>query len=475
MAIKQVRVDIEDLTPGMFVSQLDRPWAQTPFPLEGFHIRSKQDIDTLRIYCAYAYIDVAKGRGLPAIAGARGRASSPSARSAGMEPIDPARRLNTRSVGKRDPFVPAPIVVRRGVYATSVALRAEVGEAKNVLAHLKGNLTLVAKQLARGKLADYDRLKLSVNAMVDSVLRCPDALTWLVRLRERDQHTHDHSLRSALWAVQFARFVGMDKAEINTLCMGVLLKDIGKVKLSNTLLRKQERTKEEMEEYRRFVEYGVEIVRQTREVEPRVISVVRYHCERHDGSGFPEGLLGSKIPLLARIAGIATVYDAICNPREAIEPVPPSRGVSLLYNMRDKEFQEDLVIKFIQSIGLYPTGTLVELTSGDIAVVVEQHPQSRLSPQVAVLDQRGGDLNRNIILVDLKDEEGARRTLLENGRDQVNELDRVAIARDLEPTGYDIDLAAIAALFMGQSAVVDGEDGLFCRLRRRFGGSKSSV
>jgi hypothetical protein len=230
-----------------------------------------------------------------------------------------------------------------------------------------------------------------------------------------------------------------------------------------------------MEEYRRFVEYGVEIVRQTREVEPRVISVVRYHCERHDGSGFPEGLLGSKIPLLARIAGIATVYDAICNPREAVEPVPPSRGVSLLYNMRDKEFQEDLVIKFIQSIGLYPTGTLVELTSGDIAVVVEQHPQSRLSPQVAVLDQRGGDLNKNVILVDLKDEEATRRTLLENGRDNVNELDRVAIARDLEPTGYDIDLAAIAALFMDQSAVVDAEGGLFSRLRRRFGGSKSSV
>lgn len=473
MEIKQVRVNVEDLTPGMFVSQLDRPWAQTPFPLQGFHIRSKQDIDTLRAYCVYVYIDVAKGRGLPHADGSLARTPLRGARPARVPPVNSALRQKVRSSDRKDPFVPAPIVVRRGVYEATVALRAEVDQAQNILANLRGNLILVAKQLARGKLTDYDTLKLNVNAMVDSVLRCPDALTWLVRLRERDQHSHDHSLRSALWAVQFARFVGMDKAEIATLCMGTLLKDIGKVKISNAILLKQERTAEEAAEYRRFVEYSVEMLRESREVGPRVISVVRYHCERHDGSGFPERLFGSKIPLLARIAGIATTYDAICNPREAVEPIPPSRGVSMLYNMRDKEFQEDLVIKFIQSVGLYPTGTLVELTSGDIAVVVEQHPQSRLSPQVAVLDQSGDDLNKNITLIDLKDEEATRRILMEIGRQNIGELDRIAIARDLEPTGYDVDMAAVAALFMSTSVVRGDEGGLLSRLRKRLTGNKS--
>jgi len=261
----------------------------------------------------------------------------------------------------------------------------------------------------------------------------------------------------------------MDKAEIHTLCMGTLLKDIGKTKISNAILRKSERSEEETAEYRRFVDCGVEILRQTRVVEPRVISVVRYHCERHDGSGYPEGLFGNKIPLLARIAGIATVYDAICNPRVSVEPVPPSKGVSMLYNMRDREFQEDLVIKFIQSVGLYPTGTLVELTSGDIGVVVEQHPQSRLAPRVAVLDQAGADLCHNIILVDLKDEEGTRTTLLKNGREGVDRVDRVAIARDLEPTGYDIDMTAIAALVMDRTLAASHEEGGFlARLRKSF-------
>lgn len=468
MAIKQMRVNVGDLTPGMYVSQLDRPWAQTPFPLQGFHIRSKQDIDSLRAYCAYVYIDVAKGKGLPhpeeSYARIPLRHSSSPGSTTGGPPVS-----ETKASRNRDPFVPAPIIVRRGIYETTVALSAEVAQATNILTHLKGNLTLVAKQLARGKLADYDKLKFSVDAMVESVLRCPDALTWLVRLRGWDQHTHDHSLRSALWAVQFARFIGMDKAEIHTLCMGTLLKDIGKTKISNAILRKSERSEEETAEYHRFVDCGVEMLRQTRAVEPRVISVVRYHCERHDGSGYPEGLFGNKIPLLARIAGIATVYDAICNPRESAEPVPPSKGVSVLYNMRDREFQEDLVIKFIQSVGLYPTGTLVELTSGDIGVVVEQHPQSRLAPRVAVLDQSGADLCQNIILVDLKDEEGTRTTLLKNGREGVNRVDRVAIARDLEPTGYDIDMTAVAALVMDRTLAAGGEEGgLLARLRKRL-------
>ena len=92
-------------------------------------------------------------------------------------------------------------------------------------------------------------------------------------------------------------------------------------------------------------------------VDASVISVVKYHCEHHNGTGFPEGLTGGKIPLLERIAGIATAYDACSNPRESLDPVAPSKAVNILYKMQDKQFPEDLVIMFIQSIGLYPSGT----------------------------------------------------------------------------------------------------------------------
>ena len=346
---------------------------------------------------------------------------------------------------------------------------------------LRGHFALAVKQIAKGRDFDYQGLKDSVGDMVNSVVRCPDAFTWLLRLRLKDQHSHDHSMRSALWAVQFARFVGMPKEEMSVLCLGTLLKDIGKIKLPNGLLRKRKRTLEEATEYQKFVDYGVEMLRSSN-VEPRVVSVVRFHCERHDGSGFPEGLQGGKIPLLARIAGIATTYDAISNPREAEEPVAPSRAVSLLYNLRDKKFQDDLVVQFIQSIGLYPTGTLVELTTGDVGIVVEQHAESRLTPKVAVLDQKKAQASDAYILVDLKDEGLSRRILEKSGQSKAKSVSKLAIARDLDLSGYDVDIAAVSGIFMKnaqrvmESVVSDDakmettarQGGLYATLRDRF-------
>ncbi|MBQ0799957.1 MAG: DUF3391 domain-containing protein [Porticoccaceae bacterium] len=460
MAIKQIQVEVNNLAIGMYVSRLDRPWSQTPFPLQGFHVRSTEDIITLRAYCDYVYVDTEKGRSPVDVGGTaipqRGR------------PAGGAESVRGRvGGGPSDAFSTSPLVVRKGVYTATVALRDEMDKAQTIVKHLKGHLTLVTKQIAKGKLADYDKLRHSVDDMVSSVLRCPDAFTWLIRLREQDARTHDHSLRSALWAVQFARFIGMEKQEVAVLCMGTLLKDVGKLNIANGLLRKPNRSAEEQLEYESFVARGVEMLRDTRAVEPRIISVVRYHCERLNGTGFPERLSGNKIPLLARIAGIATVFDAISNPEESDEPVSPSKAVSSLYNMRGVDFQEDLVVQFIQSIGLYPTGTLVELTSGDIGVVVEQHPDSRLTPQVAVLDQFGGDLNKNFYLVNLKDQEATRQVMLERGREQVQELNRISIARDLEPTGYDVDLSTISTVFM-KVEIEKKKAGLLAGLRDRF-------
>ncbi len=462
MAITQIQISVADLTLGMYVSRLDRPWNNTPFPLQGFHVRAAEDIASLKSYCDHVYIDIAKGRGLFDSGGAPAPLND---RRAKLRPDSLNRRRSSRELNVSDTC--PPINVRKGTYDITVSLRIEAEQAKYIVRDLRANLSLVSRQIVRGKLEDYNKLKENVGAMVESVLRCPDAFTWLVRLRDKDQHTHDHSLRSALWAVQFARYIGMDKREISVLCLGTLLKDIGKTKLSNALLRNPNRTDAEDREYHKFVSYGVEMLRNTHNVEPRVISIVRYHAERNNGQGYPERISGTKIPLLARIAGIATCYDAVSNPRESDKPVAPSRAVSLLYNMRGEEFQEDLVVQFIQSVGLYPTGTLVELTTGDIGVVVEQHPESRLTPQIAVLDQGASNLNEGMFLIDLKDEEKARLALDQIAGAPVQSADRVAIARDLEPMGYDIDLSKVSTLFMGST--VETKEGLWATLKGKMG------
>ena len=466
MAIKQVQVDVNNLLLGMYISRLDRPWSQTPFALQGFYLRSPGEINQLKTYCSHVFIDIEKGRA------PLGKAITPTVSAEPKKTLyEPLARSTARLASKpikksRQETIAAPLVVRKGIYETSASLRQESVKAKKIVGRLKGSLTLVVKQIGRGKTIDYGRLKDSVGDMVDSVLRCPDAFTWLVRLREQDALSYDHSLRSALWAVQFARYIGMPKDEIAVLCMGTLLKDVGKTKLSSRLLRKGKRSDAEEKEYRKYIPYGVDILRQTQAVEPRVISVVRYQAERNDGSGYPEGLTGGKIPLLARITGIASTYDSICYQREASEPLSPSRAVSVLYGMRDKQFSDDLVVSFIQSIGLYPTGTLVELTTGDIGVVTEQHPKSRLTPKVAVLDREGAELTDAVIVVDLKDDEKTRQILGKRNGEKGTLIERAAIARDLEPGGYDVDLSKIAHLFITKE--LEGSKGLLSGWRQRL-------
>jgi len=467
MSIDQIQIKVQDLTLGMYVSGLDRPWSQTPFPLQGFYVRTPKDIENLKAYCAHVYIDVTKGRGPVNI----DDLAPPPAAPRVTRFDQPGLSLTLGSLDRKPapaakPAKPAPIEVRTGVYETTVPMRIEAIQAEKIVRALKGQLTLATRQILKGKDFDYPAFKACVDDMVGSVLRCPDAFTWLLRLRQKDQQTYDHSLRAALWAVQYARFVGMAKDEISALCLGTLLKDIGKLRLAPALLRQQERTPEDEAEYRKFVLFGVEMLRDTGCIEPKVIAVVRYHCERLDGSGFPEGVAGNKIPLLARIAGIATVYDTISNPRESLEPVAPSRAVSILYNMRNCAFQEDLVVTFIQSVGLYPTGTLVELSTGDLGVVLDQHPSSRLTPRVAVLDRWGEDLNQGFIVIDLKDQDQTRRQLIQSGRaDAANA--KIAIARDLEPTGYDIDYEKISATFLGVRELPP-KQGLLATLKQRL-------
>jgi len=191
------------------------------------------------------------------------------------------------------------------------------------------------------------------------------------------------------------------------------------------------------------VEKGVDILRKTPGVEPRVISVVKTHCERLNGSGFPLHLQGDKIPLLGKIAGIVTFYDNTTNPRGASQPTAPSKAVSRLYELRNAQFQEELVVEFIRAIGLYPTGTLVELSTGEIGVVVEQNFERRLKPKVMlVLDAVRSPMDPPQLL-DLAEDEKRKQALIDAGKKAPGDVEKIEIARDLEPGSVDVNVGEI--------------------------------
>lgn len=440
MAVKQIKIDVSEVTIGMFVSGLDRPWTQTPFPLQGFYVRDQEEIRNLKSYCRHVYIDVAKG------------ASPLKTTLQSIRPSARGRTKQARTAHSAIPVATTPIRVRSNVYPeTVVPLEKEISRARALHREVYDAVTNVMTQI------DQDHHKFPVaetkraaSAMVDSVLRSPDAFTWLSRVREKDQYTYSHAVRSAVWGILFGRHIGLPKGDLDVLAMGLLLKDIGKTRIPKHILEKRNRTPTEQEAYERFVDYGVEILQKLPDVQPRVTSVIQTHCERINGSGFPDHLRGDRIPMLGRIAGIVTFYDKTTNPRGEFHPLPPSKAVAKLYELRNVEFQEDLVVEFIRAIGLYPTGTLVELNSGEVAVVVEQNFSRRLKPRIMIVTDTYKQLLPSPQFFDLAEDARVKQEKIDAGKLDPADVDQYEIVQDLEPGTYDINIAAIRDQYMEQ-------------------------
>ncbi len=434
----------------MFVSGLDRPWTQTPFPIQGFYVRDLDEIKQLKSQCNHVYIDVIKG------AAPRGQANLTAMEAAAKK----KKSVNRYAADK--PTVVAPIKIKPDTYTHFEPLKKEVKRAQQLHSKVFGAVGEVMGQLDSGVLAPVHETRRVAGQMVDSVLRNPDAFTWLSRIQEADEYTYGHAVRSAVWGILFGRHIGLAKQELDILALGALLKDVGKIYIRKSLLLKVDRDTQEQAEYETFIEKGVDILRKLPGVEPRVIAVVKSHCERINGSGFPHHLRGDKIPLLGKIAGVVTFYDEVTNPRGALHPIAPSQAVSRLYEVRGVEFQEDLVVEFIRAIGLYPTGTLVELTTGEVGVIVEQNFERRLKPKVMLLLDPFKKAMRKPQLMDLAEDDRRKQVLLDSGKQGAGKVEKIEIAQDLEPGSYDIDINDVCNKYLKEHV----KHGLFSFFRR---------
>src|SRR5690554_7937128 len=356
----------------MFVSDLDRPWHQTPFPIQGFYIRSQNDIRALVSHCKWVMIDVAESRDSVALSKGTGKS---------------LRNASTSRTNGREELQLAPLSIREPVtYQTATTLKREVKASRRLLADAEKALKETFATAHSGQMPDLRPAAEVARKMVASVARQPDALLWLSRTRQYDDYIYRHAINTAVWALGCGRQLGLNEGLLNHLGTGCLLSQVGKTELSKELLmREHQLGPEEYAEYRSYVTRGVKLLEHAG-LSRAVMSVVQGHRERHNGSGFPQGIRGDRIPLLAKVAGIAEFFESLIEPRESVaEPMTPARAVTLLYDMRNIEFQDELVESFIQAIGIYPSGSLVELTDGQRGVVVSHSPERRLWPRVMVM------------------------------------------------------------------------------------------
>jgi HD-GYP domain-containing protein (c-di-GMP phosphodiesterase class II) len=241
--------------------------------------------------------------------------------------------------------------------------------------------------------------------MVKSVVRHPDAFVWVARLHSQDDYSFSHVVRCSIFAVVFGRRLGLKEPRLETLAMGALMCQIGKTKLPRKLLEKRGAlSPDELGRIRSHVETGVALLRGQDDVNVEVIETVQNHCERFDGSGYPRGKKGDQIPLLARIVGLVDSYDAMTSIRPHTDEIlSTSDDLEFLYEQRDVLFQAQLVEEFIQAFGIYPTGSLVELGNGQVAMVQSQNETNHLQPQILLVTDESKNPLDKIVEIDLRE------------------------------------------------------------------------
>jgi HD-GYP domain-containing protein (c-di-GMP phosphodiesterase class II) len=223
------------------------------------------------------------------------------------------------------------------------------------------------------------------------VVRNPDALLLMSKMRETNVAAHARALQVSIHMMVFARFLQLERDQIHLLGLLGLLQDIGKTRLPGALLKeKGSLTPEEGEMLKKHVDLSAHILGVTSGLPPKFAALALLHHERQDGSGYPRGLKGYQIGLYGSIAAICDTYDALLAPPPYGEGRSPSAAVNILLKERGTAFHGPLVEQFIRCIGSFPVGSLVELNSGEVGIVIADNLMQRLKPEVMVLLDRAG-------------------------------------------------------------------------------------
>jgi HD-GYP domain-containing protein (c-di-GMP phosphodiesterase class II) len=236
---------------------------------------------------------------------------------------------------------------------------------------------------------DPKPLTVAVGSMTRSIERNPDAMMLLYRIKQKGGAAFNRAVDASIHMITFGRFLQFAPERLELLGIAGLLLDVGMLKVPDEILRKKNSlTEEEYERTKSHVMHSVEIVRASPGLPKGVAEIVLQHHERLDGSGYPRGLSNRQISIDGAIAGLVDSYSALTSKRSFAEQESPSNALSKFYKLRGKLFHEALVEQFIQCLGIYPVGSMVELNSGEIAIVISQNLVRRLQPRVMVVFDR---------------------------------------------------------------------------------------
>lgn len=422
--IVETRIDVSELALGMHVVRLDRPWEDTDFLLQGFIIQDPAEIEALRLQCDFVFIE---GRVNRSVGTARTSHATRSKSSSGL--LGFFKRGQKKIVVNEEPA--KKITPRRRVtYINKVEVGTEMPTAVMRFEEAQKTAKSIMSGIRVGRTLDLNNARMVVNSCVASVLRNENALMLLTKIKNQDEYTAEHCINVSILSAAFGKHLGLLEGEIRNLALCGLLHDVGKTRIPDAILNKPGAlTPSEFEVMREHAAHGRSILIGTSHSSLNTAVDVAYsHHERMDGQGYPKGLKAHQIPYFAKIVGLVDTYDAITSNRVYDKGRASMQALEIIHKHRGTQFDKELAEAFIQMIGIYPPGSIVEMLNGEVGIVVESHPRHKLQPKVLLV--READKSEMTPFKDLN----LRATPQDNAGDAYQ------IAREVPDGSYDIVL-----------------------------------
>src|SRR5574343_90433 len=359
-------ISVAELKIGMFVVEPDCPWTEFPFALQGFVVTTPDQISLFREKCRFVSIDRSRSQGEHYSERQHGRDRPLNAKPLTI-PMQEEKSVSTgffseseqtKRKQRRRRFLDF-LHSQQGSEAARELSR-ELTYIEPRYDQLSTSLQQAFDTLAMGKDVDLQSVREGVRDMSGSLARNPDAVMWIMRLKQRDEYAFDHAMDVAVTMMMVGVHIGWRGQRLLDLGMTGLLQDIGKVELPIEVLRKTEPlTPDERRLVNSHVASSLEILFSQASVASDVMLAVARHHERWDGSGYPQGLMFEQIGMAGEIAGIADSFCSMQRDKPYRSALGHQEALEELHNLRDKQFNPSLMEVFVQCVGLYPIGKLV--------------------------------------------------------------------------------------------------------------------